>query len=194
MSCIISGLVEVPINTEYKEATLEHQVRAVKPRFGIIDAEFASRSPSAADRTDTSSISLVIGNDGDRRQGQEQLAGAGWRLRRPDQAKEAAEALPEVRYTDLCHIMFTSGTTGPSKGVRMPQAQSYLFAEEDVSLVRLTDDDVRMTAFPLFHGQEVLVRRSRPCSSGAELVLYLRFSAAAWLSGCRRRRRRSRIS
>ena len=63
----------------------------------------------------------------------------------------------------------------------MPQAQSYLFAEEDVSLVRLTDDDVRMTAFPLFHGQAKFFSVLSAMLVGAELVLYRRFSAAAWL-------------
>ena len=63
MSCIISGLVEVPINTEYKGAILEHQVQVVKPRFGIIDSEFAELF---AKRSGFESIEhfLVIGTTG----------------------------------------------------------------------------------------------------------------------------------
>ena len=56
------------------------------------------------------------------------------------------------RSRDLASIFFTSGTTGPSKGVMMPQAQMYFFADECVSLTRLTDADTYMATTPLFHG------------------------------------------
>lgn len=180
-SCVVSGLVEAPMNCEYKGAILEHQVQVVRPRFAIVDAEFVERF---ATRQAFESIEhfLVIGSEDERRQAQKQLADWGWPSTPFDEAKEASpRELPEIRSSDLCHIMFTSGTTGPSKGVRMPQAQSYLFAEEDVSLVRLTEDDVRMTAFPLFHGQAKFLSVLSAMLVGAELVLYRRFSAAAWL-------------
>ena len=60
--------------------------------------------------------------------------------------------LPRVHGRDLGAIFFTSGTTGPSKGVAMSHAQFYFDACENVALTRLTADDAYLVTTPLFHG------------------------------------------
>ena len=87
---------------------------------------------------------------------------------------------------DCAAVLLTSGTTGASKGVMMPHSQFYFFAEEDVQLMRLTDRDVYMTGFPLFHGNAQFLTVYPCLIAGAHCVLYPRFSASDWAGRARR--------
>jgi crotonobetaine/carnitine-CoA ligase len=60
-------------------------------------------------------------------------------------------AAAAVRPGDLGLILYTSGTTGPSKGVCCPHAQYFWWAVNTASLLQLRDADVLCTSLPLFH-------------------------------------------
>ena len=61
-------------------------------------------------------------------------------------------AAEPVRPGDTAAILYTSGTTGPSKGVCCPQAQFYWWAHSTAAMLGgLTADDVLYTSLPLFH-------------------------------------------
>lgn len=92
----------------------------------------------------------------------------------------------EVRPDDVAAILYTSGTTGPSKGVIMPHSQFYFFAEEDLRLVGLTDQDVYMTGFPFFHGNAQFLTIYPCLIAGAHCVLYPKFSASDYFGRARR--------
>src|SRR6185295_11426217 len=63
----------------------------------------------------------------------------------PFAALEDAPADPDVLVTprihDVAMIMYTSGTTGPSKGVLMPHGHCYLFGLGLARAMELTADD-----------------------------------------------------
>jgi crotonobetaine/carnitine-CoA ligase len=80
----------------------------------------------------------------------------------------------------------TSGTTGLSKGVLMSHSHFYFFAEEDVQLTRLTDNDIYMTGFPLFHGNAQFLTVYPALIVGGQVALYPRFSASDWAGRARR--------
>ncbi len=86
-----------------------------------------------------------------------------------------------VAPSDTAAILFTSGTSGPSKGVTMSHSQLYFFAEQCVQLVRLTSDDVYMTGFPLFHGNAQFLTVYPSLIVGAKCVLYPKFSVSEFL-------------
>ena len=56
-----------------------------------------------------------------------------------------------MRPGDPALILYTSGTTGPSKGVCCPQAQYFWWAVNTASLLQLRADDALCTSLPLFH-------------------------------------------
>jgi carnitine-CoA ligase len=90
-----------------------------------------------------------------------------------------------VAASDLAAILFTSGTTGLSKGVMMPHAHMYFFADECVSLTRLTDGDVYMSVGPLFHGNAQFLAAYPALIVGCRFVLQRRFSVSRWVDQLR---------
>jgi len=82
-------------------------------------------------------------------------------------------------------IFYTSGTTGPSKGVAMPHGQMFFFGEEVVSLQRVTPEDTYLTTTPLFHGNAQFMAAYPALVAGARLVIRSKFSASRWVDHLR---------
>ncbi len=85
---------------------------------------------------------------------------------------------------DLYLLMFTSGSTGAPKAVRMSQGRAARTA--GASAVAFTSDDVLYCAMPLFHGNALLANLLPGAVAGATVVLRPRFSASAFLPDVRR--------
>jgi crotonobetaine/carnitine-CoA ligase len=182
---MVGGLVEVPINTAYEFDFLSHQIRTAQPKVAVIDDRFAQRYVDVAEHCRDIAQFWVIDNG--------QLDGAldllranGWRAE-PWSELLAGEPmqLPVVSGRDLGAIFFTSGTTGPSKGVAMSHAQFYFDACECVSLTRLTAEDTYLTVTPLFHGNAQWLAAYPALVAGAKLVLRRKFSASRWVDHVR---------
>lgn len=185
----VAGLVEVPVNTAYERDFLAHQVRTVEARAAIVDDVFAARFVEIAEAAATIRKFWVI-DTGHRQEALDLLRDAGWEAAPWEELDERSEdddaiELPVVRPQDLASVLFTSGTTGPSKGVAMPHAQMYFFAEECVSLVRLTDRDAWMSVTPLFHGNAQFMAAYPALVAGARFVTRSRFSASRWIDQIR---------
>jgi crotonobetaine/carnitine-CoA ligase len=181
-----AGMAEVPINTAYRGTFLEHQVRTTTPRFAVIDAQFAERFAESAEACATIERFYLVGDADQQATATETLARCGWAVE-PFEALAAADprSLPEVRARDLAAVFFTSGTTGLSKGVMMPNAQMVFFADECVSLTRLTDADAYLSVGPLFHGNAQFLAALPALIAGARFVLRERFSATRWVDWVR---------
>ncbi len=57
----------------------------------------------------------------------------------------------EIRYNDIMALMFTSGTTGPSKGVLITHNQAFFVASQYVTVNGAKRGDVGYGYIPLFH-------------------------------------------
>jgi crotonobetaine/carnitine-CoA ligase len=60
----------------------------------------------------------------------------------------------------------------------MPNAQMYFYSEQTVQLHRMTADDIYMAPYPLFHASARIHGVGSALVSGAECVLYDKFSAS----------------
>jgi len=188
----VSGLVEVPINTAYEHDFLAHQVRTVEAKFAVIDDVYAERFVAVQEAAKDITKFWII-DTGEQDKAIKVLREAGWEAAPWDELEADLPAgsdveLPEVYPHDLASVFFTSGTTGPSKGVAMPHAQMYFFADECVSLVRLTADDAWMTVTPLFHGNAQFMAAYPTMVAGARTVIRPRFSASRWIDQIRESR------
>ncbi|GAA4671541.1 AMP-binding protein [Nocardioides nanhaiensis] len=192
----VAGLVEVPVNTAYEHDFLAHQVGTVEASLAVVDDVYAARFVAVAEAAKTIRKFWVI-DTGHREEALQTLRAAGWDAAPWEELDEDATLpevtegllpLPEVRPQDLASVLFTSGTTGPSKGVAMPHAQMYFFADECVSLVRLTADDCWMSVTPLFHGNAQFMAAYPTMVAGARFVTRSRFSASRWIDQVRESR------
>ncbi|MDF6046143.1 AMP-binding protein [Streptomyces sp. JH14] len=115
--------LEVPIGTKYRGRMLKHILQDSGARVLIVDeAHLAELAPVLGDG-DLPTLATVIV----RGAGTAEVPG-GFDVRSLDDLRKAAdvEPLPEreaVAPHDLAMVLYTSGTTGPSKGVLIPWGQ-----------------------------------------------------------------------
>lgn len=80
---------------------------------------------------------------------------------------------------DIAAILYTSGTTGPSKGVCCPQAQFFWWGIYSGRALGVREGDVLMTALPVFH-TNALNAFYQALLIGCEYVLVPKFSASGY--------------
>lgn len=101
----------------------------------------------------------------------------------PFEELEAQDAAPVPRrgdYRTVQTMAFTSGSTGPSKGVLVSNNQALDVACTFIHAVGLTGDDVIYTPFPLFHGMSNRLAVLPALITGAHVVVAERFSASGF--------------
>ena len=179
------GAIEVAISDAYKGSFLEHPLRLAQAHTVITTASLARRLVEIEHAIPVRRVVLVDESTGEP---VEPPLFANITVHRFSELYAADTRNPPRVATpqDSAAVLLTSGTTGPSKGVVMPHSQFYFFAEEDAQLVRLTEDDVYMTGFPLFHGNAQFLTVYPCLIAGAHCVLYPRFSASDWAGRARR--------
>ncbi len=82
----------------------------------------------------------------------------------------------------LFALLFTSGSTGAPKAVRMTQGR----AARAVAHAMFADDDVLYCAMPLYHGNALNANLFPALRSGATIALRRKFSASSFLPDARR--------
>jgi crotonobetaine/carnitine-CoA ligase len=137
------GAVYVPINTAYRGGVLAHAIAVSDARLGLVHAELLPR----LEGLNCAALETVVVL-----QGTAPTALAGLQLRAADVLDIDGDAPLELERDiapwDTQCIIFTSGTTGPSKGVMT----SYLQLHESGRGFPLANaDDRHMVALPLFH-------------------------------------------
>ncbi len=166
------GAIEIPVNIAYKGELLRH-VLVTAGAVGIVfDDEFAA---VVAD-TDDSCPDLVhhvvnptLGAAAPTVPGEVRLADL--------MAGDVPPPDVEIAHTDVACIMFTSGTTGPSKGVIIEHHFEWAFGVTIAEIVDIRADDVAYNFLPFFHvaGKFVLMAA---LMVDARMVLRQRFSVA----------------
>ncbi len=156
------GATIVPINTALTGEFLLHQLRDCGASLLVTAGELEVAAREVADRV----LGLrVVGTDS-------------W-----EDAEEWTGPLP--RFSDTACVMYTSGTTGPSKGVLMPHAHCCLYGLGTIEGLGVTADDRYYICMPLFHANGLFMQLGAVIVAGASAVLRPRFSASAWLPDIR---------
>lgn len=180
------GAVFVTINTELKGAFLEHQLRNSAPKLifceSLLGDAFANIDADAASQTHT----VFVGDDAPA--APPAVLAASETLAWPDllaATPASADVLVTPAPGDVACIMYTSGTTGPAKGVLMPHAHCYLSALTLTEAVGLTEDDVYYVCMPLFHANALLIQVLGTLVAGGRAHVVERFSPRRWLDELR---------
>jgi len=141
-----SGGVMVPLNTALRGAQLEHAIRTATPAFIVIEPTLLPLLKSLPGAVSGASAIFIV----DPAEGDSNTNIGGITVRPMGKGQAADEPHP-VRPSDPAAILFTSGTTGPSKGVLCPHAQFYWWGVLTGESLEIGPDDVVFTTLPMFH-------------------------------------------
>ncbi len=169
----------VLFNTELQGEFLRHQVTDSGIACLLIDAELLPVLLDIAEALPNLTTVVVAGPV------PASLDGP-WRVVPWREYGEAAEwAGPGPGFADIACIMYTSGTTGPSKGVLMPHAHCTLFGIGSIRCLALTPADRFYVSLPLFHANGLLIQLGATLLMGIPAFVRSRFSASKWLGDIR---------
>ena len=93
---------------------------------------------------------------------------------------DAPETAPDiaVAFSDLAFLLFTSGTTGPSKAIMFTHAYALLYGIDQAENYGFRQSDIVHVCLPYFHANGLLSNTYGPLAIGAQVALSRRFSAS----------------
>ena len=174
-----NGSVMVPINTAYVMDFLQYIIESSDSKIIIIAEEYLERLANIQDRIPN--IEKVIvwtrnNKDSFESNGYSKTQLISWN----DFVSKGSDNEPEVEITHMDHarLMYTSGTTGKSKGVVRPCAADYSSAQNYSSIMDLTSDDTVFTCLPLFHSNAMVMGVYPAMISGCKVIVEEKYSAS----------------
>ena len=169
LGCAWLGAIAVPLNIAARGPQLAHYLRNSGARLLIIEAEFLD----ALAYIDVQELALEriwrIGEASSQSFGGVTIADV------PAHARPIAPYAADPAQT--LAILYTSGTTGPSKGVCCPHAQYFWWGFHGIRNLEIRERDILSTTLPLFH-TNALGTFHQALLSGSTLVAEPRFSAS----------------
>lgn len=173
----IVGAVVVPINNASRGDLLAYYVRQSDAVAMFIETAFVERFAPVMPQCPALRLVCVLADDSgapDADMERGEVVVANWS---DIAAFPPIEKAPEVAYSDLLQILFSSGTTGPAKGSMISNATAVRAAAKHVEYYGYDGDDVMYTCLPMFHGNALNCTVLPALMAGATVALSRRFSA-----------------
>jgi crotonobetaine/carnitine-CoA ligase len=163
------GAVWVPINTDYKGQWLQDTIVRSRPHVLVTDADHALRLAEVGDRLSVAHL-LVAGGDAT-------MAGAA-PLAEVYVPGAAEPDMTGLGYGDTCAVLWTSGTTGRSKGVM--QSHNVFFNAVQLASVPFSADadDVIYSVLPMYNTAAWVTSIFRALFNGLPLAVDSTFSVS----------------
>ena len=161
LATVRAGGVFLPLNTGYTPAEIEYFLGDAAPKVFVCDPGRADSLTTIA--TAIGAAVLTLGADGEG-----SLTEA---ARRAPEAFETVERADD----DLAALLYTSGTTGRSKGAMLTHGNLVSNAEALRETWHYTADDVLIHALPIFHTHGLFVATNVTLFSGASMVFLPKF-------------------
>ena len=160
-ACVQAGVVFLPLNTAYTRDELAYFIENSGARLVVADSAKEADLRPMVEGLDARMLTL----NGD---------GTG---SLPEAADRQAETFPTAERSaeDLAAFLYTSGTTGRSKGTMLTQANLLSNAETLVEYWRFTADDVLMHALPIFHTHGLFVASNVTLLAGGAMIFLPKF-------------------
>ncbi|MBG6287032.1 AMP-binding protein [Pseudomonas nitroreducens] len=166
------GAISVPVNTALKGEFLRHQVSDADAAVIIAESDYAERVALIAERLPKLQTLVYRGAVPDLVLNKPLLD---WTAIRSDDT-----SLPEVDVApgDLAMLIYTGGTTGPSKGCMISHNYACSLARQMLVITNRQEDTITWSPLPLFHFNAVATTVLSNLIAGAQVALYTRFSVS----------------
>ena len=161
LACLRAGLVYLPLNTGYQRSELHYFFDDAKPRVIVCRPEALGMVATLAADATVLTVDARGGELLDRAQGE------------PSRFETAVS-----RPDDLAAILYTSGTTGRSKGASLTHRNLASNALALVETWAFTRGDVLLHALPIYHVHGLFVAIHCALLSGARILWLPKFDAA----------------
>jgi len=165
-ACLRSGFVYVPLNTAYTAEEVGYFIGDAEPAAFIF---CPSKSAKLHPVGDLSGVPIMhtLGPDGS-----------------GTLAAEASQAvgndpITQCRPDDVAAMLYTSGTTGRSKGAMITHENLAVNARALHAIWRFRAGDIVLHALPIFHVHGLFVALHTAMLAGAEVIFLPQFDAAA---------------
>ncbi|UYP69317.1 malonyl-CoA synthase [Thalassobacter stenotrophicus] len=167
-ACVKSGAVFLPLNTAYTPRELEYFVGDSGAALFVCDPSEETELRDIAAQTGAQLKTLGANGEGS--------------LTDLVAAQPAAfTAVPRDK-DDLAALLYTSGTTGRSKGAMLTHENLLSNARSLVEAWRFTSDDVLLHALPIFHSHGLFVATNVMLLAGGSMIFLPKFDVETVLS------------
>ncbi|MGD9916016.1 MAG: malonyl-CoA synthase [Rhizobiaceae bacterium] len=157
------GAVFLPLNTAYTLAEVEYFVGDAEPRLIVGSPDRIEALASLAARHGAVTRSLGVNSDGSLMEAAS---------RQPEDFADAATG-----WDDLIAILYTSGTTGRSKGAMLTHGNLASNALSLVETWRYTPADTLLHALPVYHTHGLFTATNTLMLSGGTILFQPKFDA-----------------
>ncbi|HEX8485347.1 malonyl-CoA synthase [Sphingomonas sp.] len=164
-ACVRTGAVLLPLNTAYTADEVAYFIADAQPRLLIADPGSIDALGGLAARH--GATLLTLGADG---------TGT---LTDAANAHGTDHGVRACEPDDLAAILYTSGTTGRSKGAMLSHRNLLSNAQVLAELWRFTADDVLLHALPIFHTHGLFVAVNTCLAAGASMIFHPGFDTDA---------------
>jgi crotonobetaine/carnitine-CoA ligase len=160
------GAVAVPVNVHLKGDGLSYIFEQSGARTAIVDAELVARLTDALAGRFELDRTFVVGRGAAERAGFEPFEAL---------ADATPATRPAVGGADPWAILYTSGTTGPAKGVVLPHQLLATATEVAAEMHDMTPRVVSYTFLPLFHLNAIAIGMMSAIARGGRAVVRAEF-------------------
>ncbi|WP_306153041.1 malonyl-CoA synthase [Roseovarius sp. MMSF_3281] len=160
-ACAQAGLIFLPLNTAYTTDELSYFIENSGAALIVCDGKNQGSLGKLAGDLGTKIESLNADGSGSLM----------------DKAKDMPDSFDTVarRADDLAAFLYTSGTTGRSKGAMLTQDNLLSNARTLVTEWRFTADDVLLHALPIFHTHGLFVATNIALAAGSSMIFLPKF-------------------
>ncbi|WP_127562802.1 malonate--CoA ligase [Nioella ostreopsis] len=166
VGCVLAGAVFLPLNTAYTAAELRYFLGDATPALFVCDPEKLEALTPVARDCGVAQLRTIAAD------------GSGTLRDARDAEAPGFDPVPRGPL-DLAAILYTSGTTGRSKGAMLTHRALASNSETLRDYWRFTDQDVLIHALPIFHTHGLFVATNVTLMAGGACIFLPGFNAGA---------------